>query len=779
MKPTDILRSVLFGSLVLATTPLLHAAALYWDGTSTTADADGGDGTWTAADAWDTAATAGVNATWTTGSQAVFGGTVAGTVTLDTGITLDNAAGPTNAINFTKTGYLIDAASAQTITLGNASLISGNGWTFNPNVNFDNAGFNLTVSNGGTSEIKGVISGAGLLVKGGGGGLVLSGLNSYTGKTNINQGTITVNTLKDLSASSSLGAPTTAANGTILLGTGLLGGTLRYTGTGDAEGTTNRVIDLATTSSGAVIDHSGTGLLKFSSAFTATGRGSKTLTLTGSTAGTGEVAGAIVNATSGGTSLAATFASDASTVTLASVDGVSIGATISGTGIDPGTTITAIDTGTKTVTLSAVTTGASGVVGSIYNVTGVLNLTSLTKNGSGTWTLSATNTFTGGVSINAGTLKLGLDNRIADGITSFAITGGTFDAVGFVEGVTPAITMADGTITGTAGGYLLARGGYSGTGTNLISKRITVRAADANSGLFDISSGTTTVSGIIYSDNSTVQGITKTGGGTLILGNAANSYTGATAINGGTLALGANDVLPDASTITLGAATLDAATFDDTVGILDVTGGATINLGAGANLVFQGATATWAGTLNLTGTFVPGNLGSLKFGSSATALTDIQLGLISATGWTDFDLDVNGFLTASPTGGTTYADWLAANAPATGFETDTDKDGIPNGVENVLGSNPNTYNSGLTEVSSTTNSVFFQHTLNPTVASDVSYSYQWSTDLVEWKASTETNTGGTTVTINPSAPALGVVTVTITITDGPSAKLFGRLIAVK
>jgi autotransporter-associated beta strand protein len=54
-------------------------------------------------------------------------------------------------------------------------------------------------------------------------------------------------------------------------------------------------INLNGTTGGAVIDQSGTGLLKFSSACTATGVGLKTFTLQGSTAGTGEIAGVIVD----------------------------------------------------------------------------------------------------------------------------------------------------------------------------------------------------------------------------------------------------------------------------------------------------------------------------------------------------------------------------------------------------------------------------------------------------------------------------------------------------
>ncbi len=124
-----------------------------------------------------------------------------------------------------------------------------------------------------------------------------------------------------------------------------------------------------------------------------------------------------------------------------------------------------------------------------------------------------------------------------------------------------------------------------------------------------------------------------------------------------------------------------------------------------------------------------------------------------------------------------FAQWLAANAPATGFITDSDGDGLPNGVENVLGSNPNTASAGLTGISATPSSASFSHSLNATIASNVSYSYQWSTDLTEWKATGQTNIAGTTATI--AAAGSGPVTVTTTIISGPAGKLFTRLVANK
>ena len=71
-----------------------------------------------------------------------------------------------------------------------------------------------------------------------------------------------------------------------------------YTGGGES---TSRVVDLAGTTGGGMIDSSGTGGLVFNSSFTASGAGSKTLTLQGSNTGANAIAGAIVDHGGGNT----------------------------------------------------------------------------------------------------------------------------------------------------------------------------------------------------------------------------------------------------------------------------------------------------------------------------------------------------------------------------------------------------------------------------------------------------------------------------------------------
>ena len=305
----------------------------------------------------------------------------------------------------------------------------------------------------------------------------------------------------------------------------------------------------------------------------------------------------------------------------------------------------------------------------------------------GTLNLNAANSFSGTYRAALGTLKINDPNALQNGILDMnAADGGTVD-----------LNNLNANIGALTGSRALALG----SGTISIGNHLS-----------------TEYSGILSGGGS----LLKTGNGTLVL-SGANNYAGATSVDGGTLALGAGNVLPGTA-VSIGNATLDAATFTNSAGTLNLTGTATLHLGPDAVLAFaDSSTVNWnAGTLQITGTLVPGV--SLRFGTNSAGLTPAQLALISAPGFTSLSLSPTGYLTAT-VAGPAYAAWQAANATVGGFAEDHDHDGVSNGVEYFLGGSSNT--TGFTALPGVSNSA---GVLSVTWTMGENYAGGYGTDFV-------------------------------------------------
>jgi autotransporter-associated beta strand protein len=122
-------------------------------------------------------------------------------------------------------------------------------------------------------------------------------------------------------------------------------------------------------------------------------------------------------------------------------------------------------------------------------------------------------------------------------------------------------------------------------------------------------------------------GILKMGNGTLMLSNAANSYTGATTILAGRLELGVAGAIPNTSSVVIGSnGTFDLTGFSETVGSLagdtPTTGGVVTDSGAAATLAVgdDNTNTTFAGAI-VNG---PGAVALTKVGSGTQTLSGVS-----------------------------------------------------------------------------------------------------------------------------------------------------------
>ncbi len=297
--------------------------------------------------------------------------------------------------------------------------------TLSGEINQDNGSSDQLVFQGnGNTVVTGAIDGSSDVTRSSSGSGIVSllGENTYTGQTLVNGGILVINSLNSLIgeegdeevalSASSLGLPTSVANATINLGNTSTTATLRFIG---ATTKTDRVLNLAGTSGGAILEQNGSGKLTFLSALTATGAGTKTLTLTGTSEGL--LAGAIVdNSTTNKTNL---IKSGSGLWTLGGTN------TYTGTtNVNAGTLLlqnaTIAAGGNVTVATSA-TFGGSGTVTPNSTINGYLALTPGTLTFSGSLAFGASARVKWNLAENSATSGFGQVNAPAANVTTGAV----------------------------------------------------------------------------------------------------------------------------------------------------------------------------------------------------------------------------------------------------------------------------------------------------------------------------------------------------------------------
>jgi len=298
-------------------------------------------------------------------------------------------------------------------------------------------------------------------------------------------------------------------------------------------------------------------------------------------------------------------------------------------------------TGITTLTGGTLQLGAAGASGSIsgnvadagtlafdrtdvFNFDGAVSGTGgITQLGTGSVTLTATNTYTGTTAINAGTLALSSTGSIAG---SSVTDTGTFDisatpgasikslsGTGTVQlgSQTLTLTAASGTFTGViagSGNIVLNGGTELLSGANTYTGSTTVNGGTLALGSSVIANNVTDNSTVAFQASAAgsiaMNGVVSgTGGVNQISGittiSAAQTYTGLTTISGGTLALAGSGSISSSSGLSDNGSFSISATTSDVV-ITTLSGSGSVVLG-GTNLILANASGTYSGAISGSG----------------------------------------------------------------------------------------------------------------------------------------------------------------------------------
>lgn len=416
--------------------------------------------------------------------------------------------------------------------------------------------------------------------------------NSYTGATQVVQGTLSVGSIRNGGVASGIGASSADSSSLVLEG-----GILRYTGAGDTSDRGFTIVKsgaitgagIEVTDPNANLTFSGLVTSPDDANFSKSGPGTLTLAngandYTGVTTVTGGMLGATTLANGGQVSSIGQSGNGSANLVL---DGGGLqytgGTVTTDRGFTLGVNDGTIDVADPTTTLT--------FTGNVVGPGGAL-----TKEGDGTLVLSGTNTYTGGNTVNAGILRAG--STQAFGAPTVAATMTLADAAG----VTLDLDGFDNTIGPLNGG--------GGNGGNVTLGSATLRIAGGNGNYSGVISGT--------------GGVWRTNGGTQTFNGCNNTYTGPTTLQGANLS---TDCLADGGEASgIGASSADSTNLVLNDGTLFYTGGDAVTdrgfqlsgSNSGINVTNAGTTLEFEGDAIGGGSLVKGGAGTLVLSGNNT-----------------------------------------------------------------------------------------------------------------------------------------------------------------
>jgi len=518
------------------------------------------------------------------GYGAALGGAIfingSGSITFSSGVTTDNSNTVTASSGAAGIGSDLFGVSGATISfapiLNTTVTLAGSIADDSP---FSLAGGSYTAGTGPGSSI--IMQGTGTVV--------LSGLNTYSGTTTINAGTLQLSGSGSISFSPVTIASTAAFDispltngGTII--SDLSGGSASSILLGAntlSLGTSNSTTYAGVISGLGGIEKQEAGMLALQGVNTYSG----TTTIQVGTiqlSGSGSISNTPLTITSIGIFDISPLTNGGTTIT--DLSGVS------GSSILLGTNTLTVGTGNDT--------SFSGIISDTGNG-------GITKIGSGTLTLGGANTYTGTTTINVGTISISSDNNLGDSAAPLSMSGGallTTTDFTMIRNIT--LGGSGGTFNPT--GTLTLTGTISGIGALIIEGNLTLASTNTYTGPTTIDAAIVQLSGVGSISNTSLT-ITSTGAFDISL--LTNGGTSISDLSGGS-----------ASSILLGTNTLSVGTTNSTTyaGVISGSGGitkqgsGTLNL-QGAN-TYTGATAINAGFLAVNGSI----LSAIAVNSGAT-----------------------------------------------------------------------------------------------------------------------------------------------------------------